>query len=87
MQAIGKNIIIKAVKEEKKGSLILTTKEEQVKFWNVLSVGKEVKEISTGDIICTHQYGMHSVPDNEGCFVIQSENVYAKKHNEHGHCC
>ncbi len=79
IQAIGKNILVVPVMDEKKG-LILTTKEEKPKYWNVISVGGEVKSVSNGDNVFVAQYGFQEIVDqDQKYYICKEENIYAKK--------
>jgi co-chaperonin GroES (HSP10) len=78
MKALGKNLIVKPVEEEKKASLILTPKEEKPVCWEVISIGKDVEEINIGDIVYTFSYCLQKINDEEKLYVVEMEKVYAK---------
>lgn len=75
IEAIGKNVILKAVKEEKK-SIILTSKEEPILYYEVLSIGSSVKDVNVGDKVLIH-YGAQKIPFEDNLFVTDIERVYA----------
>jgi len=78
IQAIGKNVIARAIFPEK--SIILTSKDEEPIHYEVLSVGKDVKEISVGDLIFPPAYASQTIfHENEKLYVLNLENICAKK--------
>ncbi len=78
IQAYGKFIIVKPVKVEKK-ELILTTKEPEVLFWEVTSVGEDVKGIVKGDNVCLHSMSPKEVKiNNIPINIVPYEAVCAK---------
>lgn len=77
MRAIGKNLIVSPVKEEKKKALIIPIGKENVLYWKVLSVGNDVKEIKAGDEICITLYGSQQISEELDLHLVQLENVYA----------
>lgn len=79
IQAIGKNIICKAVLPEQK-NLILTTVEPKPLFYEVVSIGSDVKEVYIGDKLPYPQYAQQTFKDEEEIYhVFSIENIYAKK--------
>jgi co-chaperonin GroES (HSP10) len=80
LKALGKNLIVTPIEEEKKDKLVLTLRENKPLFWKVLSIGEDVREISVGDIVCIHHYGMEEYDHNdEKIFVVEMCKIYAKK--------
>ena len=78
IQAIGKNVIVKAVKEEKK-AVIITLKDEKPTHFEVVSVGEDVKIIKKGDKVLLSPYGGTEITHNEEKLIVVSiDNVYAK---------
>lgn len=77
LKALGKNIIIQAVKEEKKDGLLIIPNEKENYFWKVISVGEDVKNIVEGDNI----YALYTSPiaGCEGYHIVNLDNVAAKK--------
>jgi co-chaperonin GroES (HSP10) len=79
LQALGKNILVKPIEEEKKEKVILFLNEKKPSCYRVLSVGDDIKNISVDDTIFIHSYGMHEIYyENEKLFIVQMDNVYAK---------
>lgn len=82
LQAIGKNLIIKPVKtEEKKQTIILTTQEEKQIYFEVVSIGQDVKEVSVGDVIWLQHYNRNSeiIEDGTKYYMVNLDCIYAKK--------
>jgi len=82
LQAIGKNLVIRPVRsEEKKSTLILTTQEEKPVFFEVISIGNDVKEVSIGDIIWLQHYNRSSeiTFDDVKYYMVNIDSICAKK--------
>lgn len=78
LQAIGKHVILKAI-FEKKEIVILTTKEPSPLYYEVMSVGDEVKGLYPGDQLPYPQYTSQILSDEgDKLFVISLENITAK---------
>lgn len=77
IQAIGRNVIVKLVKEEKstKGSLMFVA---PIEIYEVVSVGSAVRDIRVLDRIYT-RFALQSIPGEIDLFVTDCEGVYAKK--------
>lgn len=76
IQAIQKNIIVKPLYKEKK--IIITTETEKPIYWEVITIGDEVKEIKIGDKIYIDSYGLIEIDKENKLFVASSDNVKAK---------
>jgi co-chaperonin GroES (HSP10) len=82
LQAIGKNLVIRPVRnEEKKSTLILTTQEEKPVFFEVISIGNDVKEVSVGDTIWLQHYNRSSeiTFDDVKYYMVNIDSICAKK--------
>jgi len=78
LQAIGKYVILKAI-YEKKQTIILTAKDPDPMYYEVISVGDEVKGLYPGDQLPYPQYTNQIVSDDgEKLSVISLENITAK---------
>jgi len=77
IQALGENIIVKAMKEPKK-TTILTLDNEKPDYFEVISVGKNVKDIFVGDHVLT-LFTFNKVPYHDDLYVTQQERIYGKK--------
>lgn len=79
MQALGKNVILKRIEKEKKSGLIFTTSEKPDGFYEVVSVGEEVKEVQTGDNVYCHPYHTNNIEvDGQKYEVTSKDQIYAK---------
>jgi hypothetical protein len=77
MQALGKHVAAKAIFEEKKTTILLH-KEPKPIYYEIVSVGKDVSELSVGDLIYPPDYISKYIQD-EDLYIFNCENVYAKK--------
>lgn len=79
MQAIGKNVILKRIEKEKKIGIILTTSEKTEGFYEVVSIGEEVKEVHPGDKVYCHPYHTNNIEvDGQKYEVTSKDQIYAK---------
>jgi co-chaperonin GroES (HSP10) len=79
IEAIGKNIVVQPIFEEKKSSLLIPTHEPLPKYWKVLSIGKEVEGLSIGDLIYLAHYGQNNITiEGVDYYVISKDNVFGK---------
>lgn len=84
MQAIGKNLIVRPIEEERPVRKILfTTAPEKPFYYEVLSVGDAVGEtiLKVGDLIRVFEYGIKEFGNEDGSklYIVPIENVYARK--------
>lgn len=81
MQAIGKNVVLKVIEEEKKeGSLILMESAKTPNNYEVLSIGEEVKYFSVGDRVYLNKYSGYELKVKDDVFlVIDFELIMAKQ--------
>lgn len=77
MQALGNNIAAKAIFEEQ-STKILLAKTPKAIYYEILSVGENVKSISVGDLIYPPDY-ISKYLEKEDIYIFNAENVYAKK--------
>jgi len=77
IQAIGDNIIVKAMREEKK-TKILTLDNDKPDYYEVISVGDDVKHILKGDHVLS-MYIPTKILYHEDLYVIQEARIYGKK--------
>ncbi len=76
LRPLNKYIVAKLVEKEKKGTLILTTKEEKKDTFDVISVSNDLTDIKIGDRILTDSYGVkeHEI-DGEMFHLIHFDRV------------
>jgi co-chaperonin GroES (HSP10) len=80
LKAIGKNILVKPLVEERKDK-ILTTTERKPYAYEVLSVGEDVTYVKIGDHVCLQQYGIHQHDfKGEKVYLTSQDHVYARVH-------
>lgn len=81
LQPLADRIVAKAVEIEAKsasGILLPDSAKEKPQLGEVLAVGKEVKEVKTGDHILYSKYGPNEVKvDGQGLLLIKEEDVLA----------
>ena len=80
LQAVGKNIILKAVSLKRKSGIITLT-EDKADHYEVISVGNKVEGINEGDCVLLAKFGiLCEVADGDDKFVLSNEDaIYAKK--------
>lgn len=81
MKALGTNILITPVKEEKKSVLLLTTGAVH-KYYKVLSVGSKVHEVvdlKEGDEIFIQNYGACAVDEEKEILSLDAKYVVASR--------
>ncbi len=78
--AIGKNVVAKAIYQEAtKSGILLSVKEPEILYYEVMAVGKTVKEVKVGDKIFPPIYKNVEIDwEGDTLSVIQEENIYAK---------
>ncbi len=74
LQAFGKNIICKAIFEDKKNSLILSNKTLEPIFYEVISYGEETKFVSKGDKLYLIPYKLMDLKYEEEQFIFVDES-------------
>jgi hypothetical protein len=77
IQAYGTNIIVKAVKEEKKNKILLL-EDDKPNCFEVISMVEDVKGVYLGDYIYSF-FRFEKIPSEEELYVIDQERIYAKK--------
>ncbi len=75
---LAKRIIIQAIKEEKKASIIIT-KDTAPKSFKVVSIGDEVTKLKVDDVIFIGTYSTSEIAYQDQVYMIVNEdNVIAK---------
>lgn len=80
IKGIGTNVIINSVKnnEYEKNGIIVKASNNSSLIGNVISVGKEVKEVSVGDKVIYYEPNSKKVfYENSEYFVLSEEDVLA----------
>lgn len=70
LHAYGKNIVCKAIFEDKKGKLILTNEEQKPLYYQVISMGEEVCDLEIGDKIIVKEYFPFEIKHKDENFLI-----------------
>jgi co-chaperonin GroES (HSP10) len=76
MEALGKNVVLKAHVPEKSDSLILRVNEDVTNLGSVVSAGEDVYTLGVGDIVLFNGGRKVSV-DGVEYIIVTYENVYA----------
>ena len=78
IQAIKDKILIYPVKVERKGSLILTAKEDNFQVGVVVSVGEDVKYVKAKDFVWTRSYeGVPITYDDIDYISLKEDSILA----------
>jgi len=77
VQGVGKNVIARPIYEEA-SKIILSASEPKILHYQVLSVGKLVKEIKVDDRILCKYRSLEIDHKGEKLSVIEEDSVYAK---------
>ena len=76
VKAYGDNLIVTPIEEEKKGVLIVPTKDKPI-YWKVLSVGNKVENIKMDDEVVLSPHSSHIIHEKERIFAVSADYVLA----------
>lgn len=79
IQAVGKNIVVKAIKEDKKTGILIPNQTEKTLYWLVLSVGDEVENIKVNDHVLINPYEFYGTTITEETLLIGDFNKVLAK--------
>lgn len=80
MKVIGENVLVEIIEEEQSG--IVSATEENIVKGKVLSVGKDISEISKEDIIWFNKFDAINLPFNVSLYVIEKSDIIVVEENE-----
>lgn len=79
IEAVGENVIVKAIYPEKGKTLVLTSMDDKPICWEIVSRGDDVKCVYVGDKVFMAPYGMQEINyQSNKYYVCRMDNILAR---------